>query len=286
MLLKGNLHTHTTRTDGRKTPGEAIALYAQHGYDFIALTDHYVYNPACECGGMTVISGVEYDTGTNAKDGIWHIVALGMKDDPGLTREPSKPDVRTIIRTIKEHGGTVDLAHPAWSMNRPDEMLSLAPLGIDCTEIYNTVSGVPFNCRPYSGGIVDMLALGGWYPPCIAVDDTHFYEGEECRSYILADCEDRSQESILKSVREGRFIATQGPEFTVNADGGTVTVECTPCERIVFYTDTLYVGDRVTRGSGITKATYYIKPTDTFVRVELTDEQGRMGWSRAIKVRS
>ena len=35
--FKGNLHTHTTRTDGVKTPEEAIALYRGAGYDFFGI---------------------------------------------------------------------------------------------------------------------------------------------------------------------------------------------------------------------------------------------------------
>ena len=43
-LLKGGLHCHTTRSDGRGTPEEVIRLHASNGYDFLALTDHRIYN--------------------------------------------------------------------------------------------------------------------------------------------------------------------------------------------------------------------------------------------------
>ena len=36
---KGNLHAHTTVSDGRMTPEECIALYQSKGYDFLALTE-------------------------------------------------------------------------------------------------------------------------------------------------------------------------------------------------------------------------------------------------------
>ena len=39
-LLKGALHCHTTRSDGRGTPEEVLRKHAEHGYDFVALTDH------------------------------------------------------------------------------------------------------------------------------------------------------------------------------------------------------------------------------------------------------
>jgi len=39
---KGNLHLHTLRSDGEAFPDEAILLYKELGYDFLALTDHHV----------------------------------------------------------------------------------------------------------------------------------------------------------------------------------------------------------------------------------------------------
>ena len=49
--LKIGLHTHTTRSDGKKTPEEAAKIYADAGYDAVALTDHWKYGEAQElCG--------------------------------------------------------------------------------------------------------------------------------------------------------------------------------------------------------------------------------------------
>ena len=39
-FYRGNTHCHTTRSDGRRSPEEVIALYREAGYDFLALTDH------------------------------------------------------------------------------------------------------------------------------------------------------------------------------------------------------------------------------------------------------
>lgn len=38
--LRGNLHAHTTYSDGVKNPAELIAAYEALGYDFLAITDH------------------------------------------------------------------------------------------------------------------------------------------------------------------------------------------------------------------------------------------------------
>ena len=39
---RAQLHTHTTASDGKQTMAEAIENYYQHGYDFVAVTDHGV----------------------------------------------------------------------------------------------------------------------------------------------------------------------------------------------------------------------------------------------------
>ena len=39
---RGNLHTHSTRSDGRRSPEEVCRFYETAGYDFLALTDHFM----------------------------------------------------------------------------------------------------------------------------------------------------------------------------------------------------------------------------------------------------
>lgn len=40
---KGNLHCHTTISDGNLTPEEVVDLYKSHGYSFLAISDHNIY---------------------------------------------------------------------------------------------------------------------------------------------------------------------------------------------------------------------------------------------------
>ncbi len=39
-LLRGNLHAHTTFSDGVRSPARLVAEYEALGYDFLAITDH------------------------------------------------------------------------------------------------------------------------------------------------------------------------------------------------------------------------------------------------------
>ena len=63
--FRGNLHMHTTDSDGRLDPVSAREEYRKAGYDFIAVTDHWHMseNVPSKDGSMLEISGVEYDTG-------------------------------------------------------------------------------------------------------------------------------------------------------------------------------------------------------------------------------
>ena len=58
---RGNLHSHTTESDGRLSPGDVVEFYRSRGYDFLCLTDH---NRVTDPGGLSsedflVFSGVE-----------------------------------------------------------------------------------------------------------------------------------------------------------------------------------------------------------------------------------
>ena len=42
QFYRGNLHTHSNRSDGVLDPDEVCRRYRAEGYDFVALTDHFI----------------------------------------------------------------------------------------------------------------------------------------------------------------------------------------------------------------------------------------------------
>lgn len=283
IWFKGNLHTHTTISDGRMDPQAVLELYQQNGYDFIALTDHYRFHEeSVEASGLLCLSGAEYDTGRDVWEGIYHITAIGCTEEPALSNTGEKPAPQTIIDEIHRCGGLAVLAHPAWSMNTVEGIRALRDL--DALEIYNTVSGIPWNARPYSGDLVDRLALYDAFIPCIATDDAHFYTGDACRSFILVKAAACTREALFEAIRRGDFYATQGPEFSVCVEDGEIIVRCSPVRDVIFTSNLVYAADRVTRDAHVTEAHYRIKPGEHFVRVELVDANGLRAWSSAIPV--
>jgi predicted metal-dependent phosphoesterase TrpH len=283
---KGNLHTHTTQSDGRIAPSDAEKLYKDNGYDFIAFTDHWKFTESrtSECGILR-ISGCEFDVGPNAADGIYHIVGVGMNEsiDVAKLKDIKKSlSAQQLIDAINASGGAAILAHPAWSLNAPHQIKLLQ--GLAAAEIYNSVSAPPWNCRPYSGVIIDRLATEQCRIPCVAVDDTHFYESEKCKSYVWVKADELTESAIITALKSGDFISSQAPFFKYDIKDGVFNVTCSPASLVIFFTDSIWVNDRCTAGENITAAKYTIKQSDTFVRVEITDADGNTAWSSPIAV--
>ncbi len=293
--LKINLHTHTTLSDGYKTPEECAAIYRTAGYDAIAITDHWVYTPAGEIDGLPIISGCEYHiSGPDHEGGVYevyHIVAIGCETEPALSRalaETEAPGVRNrariIIDAIHEAGGLAVLAHPAWSLNTPDQMQALE--GYDATEIYNSVSDWGMSDRPYSGLLIDEAAMAGRIVPLLATDDTHYYDGDECRGFIMAEADAVEEFGLVETIRRKRFYASNAPEIHLERIAeNKVRLTCSPAVKIAFLSNGVWTDGRMVRGEHLTEAIYRIKPQETYLRAEVTDASGRMAYSNIIRLR-
>ena len=273
-----NLHTHTTVSDGKKSPAEAAKIYRDAGYDAIAITDHWKFGEqSVSEEGLLMLSGVEYNIkNTHPREGLFHIVGVGLERDPELDDNATAQDA---IDAIKAEGGLAIIAHPAWSLNTPQQIMALR--GGDVTEIYNSVSGVHMSRRPDSGIIVDMLGAQGVFYPLVADDDAHYYDSDACVSYIEVEAEACTREALLPAIRDGKFYATQGPEVHIFREGDQVVVRCSPCCEIVFLSDWVW-SKRVFEGDGITEARYTPCEGETFIRAEVTDADGRRGWTNCI----
>lgn len=273
---KGNIHTHTTISDGVLSPEEAVSLYRKNNYDFIAITDHWKWNASYQEKDILVISGAEYDFGKSAGDGIYHIVALGCKSEPDIKRDFTP---QMAIDAIHASGGITNLAHPAWSLNSSEELMKLK--NVDTSEIYNSLSGLPFNCRPYSGLIFDIMASKGCIWNLCAADDTHFYkESDTCRSFIYVNSSSCSEEDIINSIKSGKYYSSQGPRLSVELKKDTLCIKTSPVCEMVFFTDKVYVPDRCIKGDHITYAEYKIKTEESFIRVEVKNKAGEYAWSQ------
>jgi hypothetical protein len=82
---RGNLHTHSTHSDGALPPDQISRLYQEAGYDFVAITDHFraVYGFP-----LTDTQGLRTSTFTTLLGAELHAPRTGAR--PGRTPRPAK----------------------------------------------------------------------------------------------------------------------------------------------------------------------------------------------------
>ena len=86
---RGNLHTHSTNSDGNLSPAETVAWYRDSGYDFVAMTDHCIGRfgfpitdtRSLRTGDFTTLIGAELHAPRIQVGNLWHIVAAGLPHD-------------------------------------------------------------------------------------------------------------------------------------------------------------------------------------------------------------
>ncbi len=290
-FLRGNLHTHSTRSDGLLSPADVCAVYRDAGYDFLSLTDHFmeVYGYPItdirefQTDGFVTIPGAELHTGTTELGHIWHILAVGLPFD----FEPNKPGETgpEIAARAVAAGAFVACAHPAWYGLTEGDVTSLGD--IHAIEIYNATSA-DHNDKPDSVYMLDLLSMRGKCYSACATDDAHFKQErhDAIRGWVQVKAEANEPQAIVDALRAGNYYSSTGPEIYDISLGGpqdaTLTVKCSPAERI-FLTG---FGAKAlsTPGHGVTEASFDVSQfrNSPFLRVTVRDAKGGRAWSNPI----
>ena len=127
---KGNLHTHTTESDGRLSPQQTIDEYHQRGYGVLAITDHdrntypwQKWDRDPQTLGMIAVSGNELSRHHHTLSLFTDFTAVGR-------------DLEKVLAQLATHcdDGLAVLCHPAMHWPRefgvePGLRTPLAPLG-------------------------------------------------------------------------------------------------------------------------------------------------------------
>ena len=281
--LKINLHTHTTQSDGALTPEQAAEHYRSAGYDAIAVTDHWRYTPSGTVGGLRFLSGMELNLGGgDGASGVFHIVALGCTEAPATQRGDG---LQKTVDDVHAAGGLAVLAHPAWSLNRISQIRNVT--GLEATEIFNGVSDAGESARAYSDHFVDACGCEGIFYPLLAVDDAHYYKGQDdLRGWIMLEgsLED-SDAQLLESVRRGRFYATQGPEVHLRVENGVAVADCSEVSSIRFFSNLTWGAGHRHDGENLTHAECRLSETETFIRAEVVDREGKKAWTNPVRIK-
>ena len=101
----------------------------------------------------------------------------------------------------------------------------------------------------------------------------------------MLDAEAVEATGFAGAIRSRSFYATQGPEVHLERiSPTTVKLTCSPAVKVAFLSNAVWSSGRMVRGEGITEAIYEFKRHEIYVRAEVTDAEGRVGFSNIIPV--
>ena len=219
--FKGNLHTHTNKSDGDSSPETVVDWYNNNKYDFLVLSDHnHLTILDSNQTKLLLIPGEEITL--NLPYTI-HINAIGIKKviEPTL-RSTKVKTLQANIDNIINSGGLAEINHPnfRWALNEKD---LVQVRGAHFIEVFNG----NYNTHNYGGGgkksveemwdemLSKKIKIWG-----VAVDDSHHFKEEFAphrhnpgRGWVEVFAKNLSEKNILDSMRNGNFYFSNGVKF-------------------------------------------------------------------------
>ena len=293
-MLKGNLHAHSTRSDGSMTPDAVIRAYAERGYDFLALTDHrkYNYTDYAPETGVIIVPGMEMDRDLpkpgKACRHCFHTVCVGpargngFHQDDAFEKEPVADQFEyqeTMLDMIHEKNNLTIHCHPGWSGTPAREFEKLK--GNFAIEVWNSACALSYDLDT-DALYWDELLRQGIRIYGVANDDCHSLT-HIGRGWIMANA-GRDLDCILSALKDGAFYASCGPEiYDFYIEDGIAHLECSPVDHIRFNMD--YTPTRIFRekdGTPVTHAEIAVEDYYTYIRASVVSADGTKAWTNPI----
>ena len=311
---KGNLHSHTTVSDGKLTPEQVVRLFRDNGYSFLCLSEHDCYTDwRAQLGSpeFLLLPGLEASAvlraGVSTVRKVHHIHAiLGTKE---MQRAAQTPLLRHLQRLeppihreqwdgaevaqelndcLRAHGCFTTYNHPVWSRVEQEEYTNLN--GVWAVEIYN-YNTVNESGTGYDTSGWDRMLRAGKRVFGFASDDNH-NEGvfdDACGGWIMVCSRCLTHDAIVSALLRGDFYASSGPSVTrweiVN---GVAVVECSPVERVNFIAGGPVNAGRtvIAQAETMTRAEFPLRGDETYLRAECVEPGGKTAWTNPIFIGS
>lgn len=303
-FYKGNIHGHSTVTDGALSPAEVVEAYRNKGYDFISLTDHFMPEVSYETrpnwqriiadttefrsNDFTTIIGAEIHAPNLLNGEIWHLVAVGLPVD-WAEIGPDEQGI-DIARRAYEAGAFVGIAHPAWYTLTVAETLPLLHYS-HAIEVYNT--GCSGGGRADSWYFADELFTMGHRLHAYAADDSHRVHPigamqDAFGGWVQVKSESLDPDSLLAALKAGDYYSSTGPEFEdIQWQGDVLRIQSSPVDR--YYISGKGARTRAFYGGNLTEcevpldsATREASNWGDYVRVTAIDAENNKAWSQPI----
>lgn len=310
-FYKANLHCHTNISDGKLSPEEVKKIYKDQGYSIVAYTDHDVLLSHQDLADETFLplNGYEMEVtqthnAPSRSKKTCHICLVALdpenltqvcyhrskymigngeayreqirfdENEPDFEREYTHACVNEIMKKGQESGFFVTYNHPGWSLETYNDYIGYE--NMHAMEICNfgcIATGYPdYNEKEY-----DEMLRSGKRIYCIAADDNHNWETDSFGGFTMIKADSLDYKAIADALVAGSFYASEGPEiYDLWFEEGKIHITCSPAAKIVLNTG--YRRAAICQdpeGGTVTEATFDVLPEDGYVRITVTDPQGK-----------
>lgn len=287
-FYRGNIHTHSTRSDGVRTPEEVCRVYRENGYDFLCLSDHFLREfdfPIVDTTDFrrpefSTIIGAEIHAPANSHGEIWHLLACGLPLDFAPPSEDE--DAVSLARRATEAGAFLGIAHPQWSGLSIEDGRQMATIA-HAVEIWNT--GCAVDCDRGDGtSLLDALLNEGHRLLAYACDDAHFKARDWFGGWMMVKAQENTPEALLAAMKRGDFYSSRGPVIeAIDIDGDVVHITSSSARGIMVlgrgsraeYVD---YADQPNTGATLPLARF----AGDWCRIVVVDAAGRQAWTNPI----
>ena len=287
--FRGNLHTHSDRSDGVVPPEQVIAAYRAAGYDFVVLTDHFearwgwtVTDTAAARGDdFTTLLGVELSSDDwDAEDVFW-VNAIGVPAD--FAAPASGEPHADAIRRASQAGAFNVLLHPGLT-----NLLDFDGLPVEhlhAVETFNQNAALTWPDQAEGRYALDALLARGHRLQVAVGDDAHWHHPwDRFGAWVQVRAERLEPDLLLQALKTGAYYSTQGPRIDeVRVEAGLVHVACSPARAIALtgihgWRSDVALGDP-TRGEATLELSRLRSP---FWRLTVTDADGKRAWTNPV----
>ena len=285
QFYRGNLHGHSTNSDGKFVVAEVVEKYRAHGYDFIAISDHFmeVYDyPVTDSRAhrdedFTTLLAAELHLSQMENSELWHVLAVGLPAD--FTPPVEHEDIVDLASRAADAGAFIGMVHPCWNGMTPTDAARL-PFA-HAVEVYNHGSEVK-NARGDGWGLCDQLLNQGRRVSAFAVDDSHTFDNDFDGGWVHVKAQSLEPEALLESLKNGWYYSSQGPLIhDISVSDDEICITCSPARNIIL-SGHGSKGENID-GIGMTSARFPVhRFRDAYARVTVTDAHGRHAWSNPI----
>lgn len=294
---KGNLHTHTTLSDGGSSPEQTIAWYRSHGYQFLALTDHNQLSrpsrySSLQEPGFILISGEEITmTGMGRQV---HVNALCTKTRiPGGNFASVAAALSNGIGLVRAQGGVALVNHPNfdWALSATDvaDARDASLLEIESGHPYVHTSGDA--THPSHEALWDLALTAGADFMGVGVDDEHHIDvssdppATPGRAWVSTFGELTEASAICTALAQGQLYASTGVDLRrIEVRDRQYAVD--PLERPASVVFIGRGGRELARQRllNVGPAVYDLRGDEGYVRARVELPDGKRAWTPAVRL--